>query len=116
MEPNAGTALSVHRTAFLPRNCAARRRFGAGCREKRRGVVAPAVTGPPQEALMGADLDDLPLPAGTYGWPVVGETVEFLNDMTAFAQKRVSQHGNVFKSHLFGSKSVIVCGAEALKK
>jgi len=79
-------------------------------------VVALAVARPLPEVWRGSDLDDHSLPRGSYGWPVMGETVEFLKDITAFTLNRMSKHGSVFKSHIFGSKTVLVCSPEALSE
>jgi retinoid hydroxylase len=54
----------------------------------------------------------LPLPPGSFGLPLIGETISFLRDSN-FAQKRQQQYGSIFKTHLFGSPTVMMIGAEA---
>lgn len=54
----------------------------------------------------------LPLPPGSFGLPVVGETISFLGDPN-FAEKRHKQYGPVFKTHLFGRPTVMMIGADA---
>ncbi len=54
----------------------------------------------------------LPLPPGNLGLPFVGETISFLTDGN-FAKKREQKHGPIYKSHIFGSPTVFVAGAEA---
>ncbi|EEE54049.1 hypothetical protein OsJ_00739 [Oryza sativa Japonica Group] len=58
------------------------------------------------------------LPPGSFGWPVVGETLEFVSCAysprpEAFVDKRRKLHGSaVFRSHLFGSATVVTADAE----
>lgn len=54
----------------------------------------------------------LPYPPGSFGLPLVGETISFLNDPD-FQKKRLSKHGNVFKTNIFGRPTVVMVGAEA---
>ncbi|KAM7492445.1 hypothetical protein LguiA_035366 [Lonicera macranthoides] len=53
-----------------------------------------------------------PLPKGTFGWPLLGETLSFLtphpsNSIGTFLQHHFSRYGKVFKSHLFFSPTVV---------
>uniref|UniRef100_A0A0E0JF71 Cytochrome P450 90D2 n=1 Tax=Oryza punctata TaxID=4537 RepID=A0A0E0JF71_ORYPU len=58
------------------------------------------------------------VPPGSFGWPVVGETLEFVSCAysprpEAFVDKRRKLHGSaVFRSHLFGSATVVTADAE----
>ncbi|XVF13995.1 hypothetical protein REPUB_Repub09cG0018500 [Reevesia pubescens] len=57
------------------------------------------------------------LPNGSMGWPLCGETLGFLkphnsNSMGSFLQEHCSRYGRVFKSHLFGSPTVVSCDHE----
>lgn len=54
----------------------------------------------------------LPLPPGSFGLPVIGETISFLRDRD-FADKRHKRYGSIFKTHLFGRPTVMMLGAEA---
>lgn len=54
----------------------------------------------------------LPLPPGSFGLPVVGETINFLTD-GQFAEKREKKYGPVFKTHIFGRPTVVMVGPEA---
>lgn len=54
------------------------------------------------------------LPPGRFGLPVVGESISYLRNPEDFILKRQQQHGNVFKTHLFGSPNVVLIGAEAV--
>lgn len=52
------------------------------------------------------------LPPGSMGWPLVGETMEFLEPHSAtsrgrFMEKHSKCYGNVFKSCLFGQPTII---------
>ncbi|RCV25100.1 hypothetical protein SEVIR_5G137200v4 [Setaria viridis] len=58
------------------------------------------------------------LPPGSFGWPLVGETLDFVSCAysarpEAFVDKRRLRHGSpVFRSHLFGSATVVTSDAE----
>ncbi len=54
----------------------------------------------------------LPLPPGSFGLPLIGETIGLLRDPN-FAQKRQKRYGSIFKTHLFGRPTVVMIGAEA---
>lgn len=55
----------------------------------------------------------LPLPPGSGGLPLLGETLGFLKDPYAFVQKRFRRYGPVFRSHLFGRKTAVIVGPES---
>lgn len=57
-------------------------------------------------------LRSLPLPPGSLGLPILGETISFLTDKD-FQQKRLAKYGKVFKSSIFGRPTVVMVGAEA---
>ncbi|KAK9925402.1 hypothetical protein M0R45_033726 [Rubus argutus] len=57
------------------------------------------------------------LPPGSMGWPAFGETLHFLkphysNSPGTFLQQHCSRYGKVFKSHLFGSRTIVSCDLE----
>ncbi|ERN19107.1 hypothetical protein AMTRI_Chr10g7980 [Amborella trichopoda] len=57
------------------------------------------------------------VPCGSVGWPLLGETLEFLsphpsNSIGGFLHEHCSRYGKVFKSHLFGSPTVVSCDQE----
>jgi cytochrome P450 len=54
----------------------------------------------------------LPLPPGSFGWPVIGETISFLRDRD-FNQKRQKKYGSVYRTHIFGQPTVMLSGSEA---
>lgn len=56
-----------------------------------------------------------PAPPGRFGLPVVGESISYLRNPEEFILKRQQQHGNVFKTHLFGSPNVVLIGADAVQ-
>jgi cytochrome P450 len=49
----------------------------------------------------------LPLPPGSSGLPILGETLSFFSDQE-FATKRRQKHGNIFRSHIFGKPTVFI--------
>lgn len=52
------------------------------------------------------------LPPGSLGLPLIGDTLNFLQD-SQFAKKRHQQYGQIFKTSIFGQPTVFVCGQEA---
>jgi cytochrome P450 len=54
-----------------------------------------------------------PLPPGSAGWPVLGETFAFLKDGFAFIDERVKKHGPVFRTKILGRDTVVLTGKEA---
>ncbi|MQL74936.1 hypothetical protein Taro_007298 [Colocasia esculenta] len=64
--------------------------------------------------------DDNPLPGGSMGWPFIGETLEFVSCAyssrpESFMDKRRLIYGKVFKSHIFGSPTVVSTDPEVSK-
>ncbi|MCO5576230.1 hypothetical protein L7F22_030039 [Adiantum nelumboides] len=60
------------------------------------------------------------LPPGSMGWPLIGETMEFLEPHSAtsrgsFMEKHSKSFGNVFKSCLFGHPTIISADPELNK-
>ncbi|KAJ0965274.1 hypothetical protein J5N97_026412 [Dioscorea zingiberensis] len=56
-------------------------------------------------------------PSGSFGWPLVGETLSFLtphgsNSLGDFLEQHISRYGRVFKSHLFCTPTVVSCDQE----
>ncbi|XP_068668974.1 3-epi-6-deoxocathasterone 23-monooxygenase CYP90C1-like [Aristolochia californica] len=59
-------------------------------------------------------------PEGCLGWPLIGETIEFVacarsSNPLSFMQKRRALYGKVFKSHLLGRPIIISTDAEVNK-
>ncbi|KAM4110458.1 hypothetical protein ACB094_03G196900 [Castanea mollissima] len=52
------------------------------------------------------------LPPGTMGWPIFGETVDFLKYGPDFMKKKRAKFGSVFKTHLLGCPTVISLNQE----
>ncbi|KAF3326880.1 cytochrome P450 90D2-like protein [Carex littledalei] len=57
------------------------------------------------------------LPSGTLGWPIIGETLDFIScayspSPESFMEKRCRLYGKVFKSHLFGGPAIVSTSAE----
>ncbi len=52
------------------------------------------------------------LPPGEMGWPVIGQTLQFLFDRD-YLKKRYAQYGPIFKSGLLGKPTVFMIGPEA---
>ncbi|CAH2053786.1 unnamed protein product [Thlaspi arvense] len=59
-------------------------------------------------------------PQGSLGWPVLGETIEFISSAysdhpESFMDKRRLMYGRVFKSHIFGTATIVSTDAEVNK-
>ncbi|KAJ3694097.1 hypothetical protein LUZ60_009577 [Juncus effusus] len=57
------------------------------------------------------------LPRGTLGWPLIGETLDFISCAysprpESFMEKRCLLYGKVFKSHIFGGPAIVSTDAE----
>ncbi|MEG4942033.1 cytochrome P450 [Microcoleus sp. F4-D5] len=52
------------------------------------------------------------LPPGSFGLPLIGDTLNFLQD-SQFAKKRHQQYGPIFKTSIFGQPTVFMSGQEA---
>lgn len=61
---------------------------------------------------MTSSTDSLPLPPGSFGLPLLGETLSFFRER-GFVSKRRKKYGSVFKTHIFGRPTAIMLGAEA---
>lgn len=53
-----------------------------------------------------------PLPPGSFGLPILGETISFLKDRE-FAEKRQKKYGPIFKTKILGRPTVMMLGPEA---
>lgn len=58
----------------------------------------------------------LPLPGGTMGWPIIGETPLMALQGARYYDKRFKEHGRLFKTHIFGRPTIRVLGADNLRK
>ncbi|XP_064418820.1 cytochrome P450 26C1 [Latimeria chalumnae] len=58
----------------------------------------------------------LPLPKGSMGWPLFGETMHWLVQGSNFHVCRRKKYGNVFKTHLLGKPVIRVTGAENIRR
>ncbi|XP_023931220.1 cytochrome P450 26A1-like, partial [Lingula anatina] len=58
----------------------------------------------------------LPLPPGSMGWPIIGESLNFISKPTAFYNDRRTKYGRVYKTHLLGQPTIRVIGAENVQK
>lgn len=54
-----------------------------------------------------------PLPPGSSGLPLVGETLPFVLSPVRFAEERQRKYGDIFCSNILGAPTVFLCSAEA---
>ncbi|KAG2264101.1 hypothetical protein Bca52824_071180 [Brassica carinata] len=52
------------------------------------------------------------LPPGTMGWPIFGETTEFLKQGPSFMKNQRLRYGSFFKSHILGCPTIVSMDAE----
>lgn len=79
-----------------------------------RGLASAIEADARQRALSDASgLAEAPLPPGSRGWPVIGETLSFVRDAFQFVRDRVGWYGNVFRTRVLGRDVVIVAGPDA---
>ncbi|OVA14584.1 Cytochrome P450 [Macleaya cordata] len=52
------------------------------------------------------------LPPGTLGWPVFGETTEFLKKGPNFMKNQRDKYGSIFKSHILGCPTIVSMDTE----
>ncbi|XP_012987903.1 cytochrome P450 26B1 [Esox lucius] len=58
----------------------------------------------------------LPMPKGSMGFPIIGETCHWLFQGSGFHASRRQKYGNVFKTHLLGRPLIRVTGSENVRK
>jgi cytochrome P450 len=56
---------------------------------------------------------DAPLPPGSPGLPLLGDTLKFLKDGFKYVEDGARRHGPVFRTSLFGRPTAVVTGPEA---
>ncbi|KAI8000069.1 Beta-amyrin 28-monooxygenase [Camellia lanceoleosa] len=61
--------------------------------------------------------DGVKLPPGIFGWPIIGESIEFLfgkpENFVNYRMKKYSRE--IFKTKIFGEKIVVICGPNGNK-
>ncbi|XP_029450386.1 cytochrome P450 26B1 [Rhinatrema bivittatum] len=58
----------------------------------------------------------LPIPKGSMGFPLIGETFHWILQGSGFQSSRREKYGNVFKTHLLGRPLIRVTGAENVRR
>ncbi|GMH37159.1 hypothetical protein BSKO_05032 [Bryopsis sp. KO-2023] len=79
----------------------------------RPGHVAPFARRRPVPTARRAsenDVENLPLPEGSLGLPLVGETLSLVANPDDFGVSRYMKFGNVWKTNILGSNTVMVYG------
>ena len=51
-----------------------------------------------------------PLPPGSNGLPLLGETIAFASNPFGFVSERCARHGDVFRTHILGKPTVFIAG------
>ncbi|XP_067656989.1 cytochrome P450 26A1-like [Haliotis asinina] len=57
----------------------------------------------------------LPLPPGSMGFPLVGETLSLISRGSDYFLSRRQQYGNVYKTHLLGQPTIRIMGADNVR-
>lgn len=65
------------------------------------------------EGVVGAE--DMPLPDGHMGWPIIGETLALTKD-TNYNAKKTKKFGPVYRTKVLGSNAVVVNGIDRINK
>ncbi|KAJ6800513.1 cytochrome P450 724B1-like [Iris pallida] len=57
------------------------------------------------------------IPRGSFGWPLAGETLNFLSphastSLGSFLEDHISRYGKIFKTHLFCTPTIVSCDQE----
>ena len=73
-------------------------------RETRRSVASHASASPAPAA---------PLPPGSAGLPLLGETLPFLKDGFGFVASRTARHGPVWQTRILGRRTAVLVGPDA---
>ncbi|OWF55062.1 cytochrome P450 26A1-like [Mizuhopecten yessoensis] len=56
-----------------------------------------------------------PLPPGTLGYPIIGETIQFILKIAEYYHERRTKYGAIYKTHLMGRPTIRVSQAEYMK-
>ncbi|CAM6126855.1 unnamed protein product [Calypogeia fissa] len=55
------------------------------------------------------------LPKGSFGWPIIGESLALIRDPLEFAVSHRKRYGSIFKSNIFMRKTILGTTPEFLK-
>jgi len=58
----------------------------------------------------------LPLPPGTMGWPIIGETLSLMSKGSEFFKEKTACYGRIYKTHILGNRTIRVTGAANVAK
>ncbi|MBX7115387.1 MAG: cytochrome P450 [Myxococcaceae bacterium] len=78
-----------------------------GCAHRQTTSAAEAASGGEN------NVENLPLPPGTTGLPIFGETLAIADDMTGFLRERSARYGRIFRSNVFFRDVAFVSGPDA---
>ncbi|XP_069139236.1 cytochrome P450 26B1-like [Argopecten irradians] len=62
------------------------------------------------------DVVSAPLPPGSLGWPLIGETVQLAMQKANFFRERRRLYGRIFKTHLLGNPVIRVTGNKNVRE
>jgi retinoid hydroxylase len=55
------------------------------------------------------------LPPGSFGFPLIGESIDLILNPSKFAEKRFAKYGPIFKTKIFGKPTIYVKGGDAIR-
>ncbi|OWF38262.1 cytochrome P450 26A1-like [Mizuhopecten yessoensis] len=58
----------------------------------------------------------LPLPPGSSGLPVIGETLQFIMKGRKFFDEKRRKHGNIYRTHMLGKPTIRIVGIKGVKQ
>ena len=62
------------------------------------------------------DCTDLGHIPGNFGWPIIGNMIEWVRDLRGMVERRVAKYGPVSRVNIIGSKGIMVVGPDVMQR
>jgi cytochrome P450 len=59
------------------------------------------------------ELDHIP---GNFGWPFIGNMIEWVRDLRGMVERRMAEHGPVSRINIMGNKGIMVTGPDVMQR